>query len=478
MLRTLVGVSGAVLTDTPLLRGMAPSGVPVRVSLGMDATHTIPANYTGLSYETSQLTHPAFFSKDSAMLTRYFNLLGNDGVLRIGGNMSEFTFWNPKSEGEGSPDDVEGPDPGHGSDRTFQIPPIAIDHLASFLDGTGWKLIYGLNLAAGDPAKAADEAEYVSKAVGSRLIALQFGNEPDLFKQQNDPKQHWTYEEFVTKWQIFYDAVHARVPQVPIAGPDTSYQPVWMKRFAEEEKGKIALVTGHYYAGGPPTDPKMTTQFLLEPNTRLEDHVLRAIEIARANGIPYRMSEGNTCYGAGKKDVSDTFASALWAMDFWLALAQQGSIGVNLHGGGNGYYTPIAGSPKAGFVARPIFYGMMLAGEFAGAELLPCTLNAGGKNVVGYAARKRTEVLVALINREDVPAALKIQAPVTHGRKASVWRLEAPSLNSTSGVTLAGAAVDASGKWAPAHVEKLTLKAGSAELQLPPYTAVLVRFSA
>ncbi|SEB50153.1 glycosyl hydrolase family 79 C-terminal domain-containing protein [Terriglobus roseus] len=472
----MAALSGTTLLDAPMMRAMSLEAATVTVTVGSAAGATIPSDYTGLSYETSQLTHPAFFAKEALVLERYFRLLGKDGVLRIGGNMSEFTFWNTKSTGEGSPTDVEGPDPGKGSDRTFQIPPVAIDHLAAFLERTGWKLIYGLNLRAGSAEIAADEAEYVSRKVGSKLIALQFGNEPDLFKEASDASKHWTYNEFIAKWQTFYDTVHSRVPHVPIAGPDTSFQPVWMKRFAEEEKGKFQLLTGHYYAGGPPTDPKMTTEFLLEPNTRLVDHVLRAIEIAKANDVPYRMSEGNTCYGAGKKGVSDTFASALWVLDFWLALAQQGSVGVNLHGGGNGYYTPIAGSPQAGFVARPIFYGMMLAGQFAGAQLLPCTSESGGKNVVGYAARKSKEVLVAVINRGSIASTVEITPPVGAG-KASVWRLEAPAVDSTSGVTLAGASVDADGKWSPAKIETLRISAGKGSLALPAYSAALVRFS-
>jgi hypothetical protein len=476
VLRVLAAASGVALVDTPLLRALAPETTAVTLTVGSDAGATIPSDYTGLSYETSQLTHPAFFAGDATVLERYFRLLGQDGVLRIGGNMSEFTFWNPKSSGEGSPTAAEGPDPGKGSDRSFQIPPVAIDHLADFLDRTGWKLIYGLNLRAGTAQVAADEAEYVSKKVGNKLIALQFGNEPDLFKESDAPEKHWTYNEFIAKWQTFYDIVHARLPHVPIAGPDTSFEPVWMKRFAEEEKGKFQLLTGHYYAGGPPTSPKMTTEFLLEPNHRLVDHVLSAITIAKANDVPYRMSEGNTCYGAGKKGVSDTFASALWVLDFWLALAQQGSIGVNLHGGGNGFYTPIAGSPATGFVARPIFYGMMLAGEFAGAQLLPCALETGGKNIVGYAARKGRELLVAVLNRGSEPAEVHLKAPGA-AHTASVWRLKAPAVDSTTDITLAGASVDPSGHWAPKEIEKLAVHAGTGTLQLPAYTAALVRFA-
>jgi hypothetical protein len=39
------------------------------------------------------------------------------------------------------------------------IAPANIDRLAAALRVLGWKLIYGLNLARGSPAEAADEAK-------------------------------------------------------------------------------------------------------------------------------------------------------------------------------------------------------------------------------------------------------------------------------------------------------------------------------
>lgn len=50
---------------------------------------------------------------------------------------------------------------------SFVITPANIDGLAAALRVLGWKLIYGLNLARGAPAEAADEAAYVANAVGA-----------------------------------------------------------------------------------------------------------------------------------------------------------------------------------------------------------------------------------------------------------------------------------------------------------------------
>jgi hypothetical protein len=79
--------------------------------------------------------------------------------------------------------------------------------------------------------------------------------------------------------------------------------------------------------------------------------------------------EGNSCYHGGQPWVSDVFASALWAADYLLRVAQAGYAGVNLHGGGEGYYAPITGEPNAAQL-RPQYYAMGLAQRFAGATFV------------------------------------------------------------------------------------------------------------
>ena len=63
-----------------------------------------------------------------------------------------------------------------------------------------------------------------------------------------------------------------------------------------------------------------------------------------------------------------------------------GCVGVNLHGGANGFYSPIVGSIGSGFVVRPEFYGLMLAQKFVGRILHRTILEAQGANLTAYAA--------------------------------------------------------------------------------------------
>ncbi len=451
----------------------AKSPIPT-IRVTSEEVTRLPDDFTGLSYESSQLSHPEFFKADNHDLVQFFRTLGDRGVLRLGGNMSEYTVWDPMSSAVVALGETEGPDPGNGSDRVFPVTPRSIDNLVGFLDATGWRLIYGLNLARGKVDSVVEEAEYVVKAVGDRLIALQFGNEPDLFKHSDNHNQKWTYEEFITRWNEFYAAIRAKLPDVPIAGPDTS-NPKWNAQFAEDVGHKTVLETSHFYAEGPPSDPRMTIDYLLYPGERLQSYVMQAIAVSKRSGIPYRMAEGNTCYAAGKAGVSDTFAAALWVVDFMLTVAQAGATGVNLHGGGNGLYTPIAGSMSEGYTARPIYYGMLLLKPLLDSTLLRTDVEHADKNLAAYAVRTDHAYQVVVINRDSQALACQILVPtpqpVTSG---SVWRLEAPSVSSTSGVTLANATITPDGRFRPAATELLRLRKNSATLQLGPYSAALV----
>jgi hypothetical protein len=55
----------------------------------------MPRDFIGLSYEVQQLTDPAFFSAANTGLIRQFQAVSANGVLRLGGNTSEYGWWKP-----------------------------------------------------------------------------------------------------------------------------------------------------------------------------------------------------------------------------------------------------------------------------------------------------------------------------------------------------------------------------------------------
>jgi len=131
--------------------------------------------------------------------------------------------------------------------------------------------------------------------------------------------------------------------------------------------------------------------------------------------------------------VSDTLASALWCAEMMLRFAAMGWCGVNLHGGGNGYYTPIAGAPSTGFTRRPEYFGIQFGQSFAGATFLGSTLTGAGPRVTAYALEQDGRRRVAVFNTGE--AAMNVELPSRAGGKA--MRLSGPGLDSKDGVTFA-----------------------------------------
>ena len=65
-----------------------------RIVMAGESLGQVPVDYTGLSYEAAQLYNPAFFSDTNRSLVAAFRKLSSHGVLRLGGNLSEFTVWS------------------------------------------------------------------------------------------------------------------------------------------------------------------------------------------------------------------------------------------------------------------------------------------------------------------------------------------------------------------------------------------------
>jgi hypothetical protein len=432
---------------------------PILASLTVDESATlaaVPQDFAGLSYESAQLANPAFFSPQNTALIALFRELGQRGVLRLGGGTSEFTAFTTEEIAAPPPFDAVGPDTSKNIKSDTPITLKSLLNLRAFLDGANWDCLYGLNLGRGTPARAAEEAFYAQQNLGPRLIAFQLGNEPDAWRNRYRPAT-WSYADYWKEWSVARAAVLARTPDARFAGPDVSNKMEYVTGFARDAKGDphVVMLTSHYYAMGPAGAPGMTIEKLLSPDPKLGRDLATAMEDARACGVPYRMSEGNSCWNGGEPGVSDTLASALWVVDTMLAFASAGCAGVNLHGGGNGYYTPIAGSMAQGFVRRPEFRGMNFASTFAGATLVKTTLACSDERVRAYAGQKDGRFLVLVINKTEKP--VRCTSPLRW--IDTRWVLSGPAIDATQGVLSGELRVHAPMKGA---------------LFVAPYTAVLL----
>ena len=191
---------------------------------------------------------------------------------------------------------------------------------------------------------------------------------------------------------------------------------------------------------------------------------------------PFRMTEGNSCFHGGKPGVSDTFASSLWCGDYMLQVAQAGYIGVNLHSGGQGYYTPIAGSIDQGFSPRPVLYGALLAQRFAGLTFLETSLSAQSEsqNVTAFAAAgSGRHWALAIFNKGVAPVSITVDG-LPQSPHISRLRLLGPAIDSRDGVTFGGQTIEPDRNFEPRRENGPTMSHGRVTELLPSYSAVVL----
>lgn len=363
--------------------------------------------------------------------------------MRLGGGTSEYTRFSQKPPAGPPPFEIFGPDTSTTVKKGTITSALALRNLRGFLDATGWTCLYGLNLGQGTKENAAAEAEAACRILGPRLLAFQIGNEPDAFSRFR-PKG-WDPQDYIRQWLEFHAAIVARAPQAKFAGPDISNKLAYLTAFAEmaPRHRDIVLLTLHYYAMGPAGNPLATMNDLLSPNPKLTTLPWQKIPIVRdamrAADLPCRISEVNSCWNGGLAGVSNAFASALWCADMMLHFASLGMAGVNLHGGGNGWYSPIVGNPSSGLTRRPEYFGIQFAQHFAGATLLRTDLQCGSDRVTAYAARTshaEGDCLVALINKTPSPAEIQLAGGLKPVRHSAATILTAPALDALTGTVL------------------------------------------
>src|SRR5580693_8344047 len=411
------------------LHAQGQSKVHVALSIPREAPGPrMPIDFVGLSYEVQQLADPSFFSAQNSGLIREFKALSSTGVLRLGGNTSEFAYWKP------TPDSPEPEHPrvrevaGEPKAQYYAVTVEAVRNLAEFLQASSWNCIYGIGMGTNTPARAAEEAVFVAETLADRLQYFQIGNEADLFDRHlRDPKT-WSAKTYLEEWLALARAVTSRVSGAKFGMPDVASNVTWLTEIAAlwpsfQNLPHVTTLTHHYYFGGPATNPDVNVPNLLKPATmaKVQKTADTATAAAYKMGARVRMTEGNTCYRGGKPGVSDVFAAALWSADYSLLLASNNYSGINLHGGTgksvansvggllpgdvllqekgespdqiathpHPFYTPIA-TFGSEYVMEPVAYGLRFAGEFSGASLLQgdftSQLQATGVDATAYAA--------------------------------------------------------------------------------------------
>lgn len=440
---------------------------PIRINI--DATRTlgaIPDNFTGLGYEISSVATNNLLSSANHTYVQLVRTLGSRGVIRIGGNTSDYSRFDPQGKLVSTP-------------KGSVINQESLRQLGSFLDATGWQLIWGLNLGSGTQQNAIDEAREVVKIAKDKLLAFEIGNEPDLFAHEGHRPHGYSYEDYLADYRRFKSALRAALPGTPLAGPDAALDNDWVQRFAKDEGSDLKLLTHHYYRGGA-RNPASTLDLLLHRDPKLISLLQSLNDISQQAHLPFRICETNSFSGGGKPGVSNTFGSALWTLDYMLTVAWGGGSGVNIETGVNqlnfiSSYSPIDDNGKGTYSAAPDYYGMLAFAHAGRGERLALDYNPGPVNLTIYAtAQDQHHIGVTIINKDASRDAEVEFTSSQHLSQANAMRLTGPSLDSRQGVTFAGAGVAADGTWHPGKPELIRLHKNSGKVRVPAASAVVV----
>jgi hypothetical protein len=453
----------------------------------------LPAGFVGLSFEYDAVpTYAGAGPTANPVLARLIRNLtpGQTPMLRIGGDSADRTWW--PVAGVVPPGVVD-----------YALTPAWMQAAAALARAARARLILGINLAIDRPALAAAEAKALLAGIGRPSIAaFEIGNEPDVYRIFPAYRNaQGTVEHVRGKGYNFgvfmhqFSAVRRAIAPLPLAGPALGGLGWSSKlgRFIAGEPG-VRLVTVHLYplSGclAPPGSPFYPTipHLLSDPSTTdLARSSAPSAAVVHAHRLKFRVDELNTVTCGGTLGVSDTFASALWALDTLFAFDRAGVDGVNIHmfpGARYALFSVADANGQWNASVNPEYYGLLLFARAAppGSRILPvATMPAGSVKVWATIGPDGT-IRVVLINQGSSAKPVLLAAPPGAAGAASAEQLLAPSLTATTGVTLGdqsfGSSTDTGNLAGPPSAASIRPVAGNYPITLPPASATMLTWKA
>ena len=470
---------GAVLAMLGALPAAPVQESPARetaVSVSIDTRNPgaeIPADFAGLSFETEMLlpgkggTH--YFNASNEALLRTFRNLGIRS-LRIGGNTADVPSI---------------PVPG----------PVDVDSAFAFAGAAGAKVIFTFRLRAGGPQDTAPLARHIMDRYRSQVTCFAIGNEPDVYA-----KTYPTYRAELKRYMEAFADLGGGA-QARFCGPGTTPSKAeWAREFAADfgHSTQIALVTQHAYPGGSGrkvADAAMGRSAMLSTGwvESYERFYQSFVPTVEAQQERYRIEETNSFYNGGAKDVSDTFAAALWGLDYMHWWAIHGAAGINFHTGdrvaagdeSTPCYYAVFLSSGADYAIQPLGYAMKAFDLGGHGRIVPVRVESGVStlNVTAYAVSAAGTLYLTVINKENGPTARNALVSInlrTAYNRAAIVRLEAPhnDIAAKDGLSLGDSRIEENAVW-KGRWQTVEYKRGNGGfvVAIPASSAAILKFT-
>jgi len=241
---------------------------------------------------------------------------------------------------------------------TYQLPGAFWSQLHCLLTATKDPLTVGLNARIGLPSWA---SQMVAGAQSAATNGLDFslGNEPDLYYLPNLASlgKPVPGEEAADVGRFLHvtESLEPALARAPVIGPELSGPRNWKISLPHVIQALGARTVGvHAYPLSVCRTPRAATlSGLLEPSVGNAPNTMAwVVADATAAGAPAIISEANSVSCGGKAGVSDTPASAVWAVRFVLSALKTGFREVRFHFSGDPYDPFIVSG--AAVVPRPL----------------------------------------------------------------------------------------------------------------------------
>jgi len=392
----------------------------------------IPAGFVGTSMDYCAITA---YSDGGAntVLANLLSALSPQPVIRIGGN---------------------GPDDGCPGIGPRPVS-VAADAIAALAGRTGARLVLGINLLAHNLARVVSEVRGLVAAIDPQrpfryIEAFEIGNEPDRYPQYGPSAPRDKVKPYFERYlRDFADwAVAIRIaadnPDVGIAGPSLGRIGLpWITGTDAGDFGAFlrtpshpSLITFHSYplhgsSSCPARDcPSIPNLLANHSSVGLANQVAPFVGLL-PHGRVLRIDEINSVTGGGAKGISNTFASALWALDTLFEFAKAGVSGVNVHTFPGARYALYKG-PRGGWRVFPEYYGLLAFARAApaGARLLAVGGGLANRAVKVWATRSATGRLTdVVINKSVRPVEVQLSGAGVPSRGSAMlsW-LTAPAI--------------------------------------------------
>jgi len=465
-----------------------------RLELGNGPAIAVPRSFLGISTEYWSL---ARYESTGKAFVRAVALLDAPGAgpvaLRVGGFSADESYWFPAHAQHPS--------------WAYPIGRPWLSAASRLVRGLHARLIFNLGMMLQAPALAASFAHAALRMLpAGSIAAFELGNEPDLhghsplYEPAHIPhssfwrvlrlqvRKPYVFKDYLADFTSYARALASVAPRVALAGPALAL-PVarrsWIGRLIAARPRALAVITAHHYplskCQAPTARYYPSIERLLSPRSaQMSARFSRVVASVHRARLRFVISELGAVTCGGARGVSDTFAAALWAPDMLFALLRARVDAVYLHTRPLAYNGPFR-LPHGRLGVWPVYYGVLMFSRAIAdhARLLPIRLSsARGLDLSAWALRndKRATVVV-LINKG--PRAARVRLALRRHGQALLERLLAPSVAVRRGATFAGQSLGADGRLhGRRRVQRLSPRAGGYSVEVPAYSAVLVRIPA